>query len=460
MSERILEFFYRIDSIFWGHIAFVFIMALGLVLTFRMRFFQFYSLFKFVKIFTHFLGSSTKNVRGVHPLKVFFASVGGMIGIGNIVGIITALQLGGPGALFWVWMAALFGSIIKYAEIYLGLKYRVVNAKGHYDGGPMYFLKVAFNKTWIPVVVAVLLCIYGVEIFQFTVLSNCLSCNWHIHRFIVLPLLLGMVLFAGLGGVRRIGKICSFLMPFFVVIYVSMILWIVFKEVHLFPSLISTIVTSAFSGHAAIGGFVGSSALLAIQQGIARAAYSADIGIGYDSIIQSESTTVHPEKQASLAILGVFLDNLICTLSIFVVLITGLWMANPPIDSSELVQGSLALYFPFMHFFIPVFLFISGYTTISAYFCVGLKCSRFLSAKRGEIIYVIYACAAFFFFSFFNQSIALLVMSICGSLLLMFNLMGIFRLRKEILLPADLSKIPSEELISINLERNLNTKDD
>jgi alanine or glycine:cation symporter, AGCS family len=133
-------------------------------------------------------------------------------------------------------------------------------------------------------------------------------------------------------------------MPFFVLAYVSMSFWVIFQELHIMPSILASVFKSAFYGHAAIGGFAGSSILLAIQHGTARAAYSSDLGIGYDSIIQSESSTVHPEKQASLAILGVFVDNFICALSIFLVLITGFWKANPPVAISELVHFSLAHY--------------------------------------------------------------------------------------------------------------------
>lgn len=445
MLEAIFQTLTAIDAFFWNNIAFVLIMALGVFLTFRMRFFQLRYLPTLFKTFTHYMGSSSKNLKGVHPIKVFFASVGGMIGIGNLVGIITALQFGGPGALFWIWIAALFGSIIKYGEVFLGLKHRVSNEKGSYDGGPVYFLKAAFNNSWIPMIVAALLCIYGVEIYQFAVLSDTISSSLQINRYVIIALLLGLILFAGLGGIKRLGKICTAIMPVFVLTYLFMGFWIIFKELPLLPSIFSTIFRSAFTGHAALGGFVGSSVLLAIQHGVARASYSADLGVGFDSIIQSESSSVHPEKQASLAVLGVFVDNFICTMSVLIVLITGLWTTTPPIASADLVRTSLSLYFPFMQIFFPIFLFVSGYSTIIAYFCVGLKCSRFLLPRHGEKLYLLYASAAFVFFSFFNQSLALLIMSISQALLVSFNLAGIFRLRKEILLPQkDLSSMAAE----------------
>lgn len=421
------------DSFFWGYVAFILILVLGCCLTVRARFFQIQAFPSILGTFVHFLRNPAAEARGVHPLKAFFASVGGMIGIGNVVGIVTAVQMGGPGALFWVWVAALIGSVIKYSEIFLGLKYRVKNDRGGFDGGPMYFLRFAFNNRWIPLFISILLCIYGVEIYQFAVVTDSLTTNFDVNRYAVIASLLLLILYASAGGVPRIGKICSWIMPFFMVLYLSMGLWIIFQEISILPGILKTVVSSAFTGHAAVGGFVGSSALLAIQHGISRAAYSSDIGIGYDSIIQSESNTVYPERQARLAILGVCIDNLVCTMSILIVLLSGVWMSLEPIEGSMLVQTALSRYFPFMHIFMPVFLVAVGYTTMIAYFCVGIKCARFLYPKYGMPLYLAYGVAAWIFFSFFDQAQALLVMSIAGALLLITNLLGIFILRHQII---------------------------
>lgn len=432
MFEFFLTFFTRIDSIFWGCIAFVLIMVLGCYFTVRTRFFQVRALPCIGKTFWHFLHKPSQTSEGIHPLRALFASVGGMIGIGNVVGIVTAVQFGGPGALIWVWVAALFGSVIKYCEIYLGLKYRVANGRGGYDGGPMFFLKHAFKNRWVPIFVSILLCIYGVEIYQFTVLTDSIVQNWDFNRYAVIFGLLILILYAGHGGVKRIGKICGWTMPFFMAAYILLSLWILLQGIADLPGVLLMVFKSAFTGHAAIGGFAGSTMILALQHGISRAAYSADIGIGYDSIIHSESSTVYPERQARLAVLGVCMDNFICTLSILVVLITGVWKAEIPIDASLLVQTALSQYFPFMPVFMPFFIFVLGYTTVIAYFCVGLKCARFLSPKHGVKIYFFYAAFSLFAFSFLSQTQALLMMSLSGALLLITNLMGIFCLRKEV----------------------------
>lgn len=430
--NSVFEHLTRLDSIFWGYIAFILIILLGCSLTFKARFFQIRAFPSILKTFIHFLTKSTSDERGVHPLKAFFASVGGMIGIGNVVGIVTAVQMGGPGALFWVWAAALVGTIIKYSEIYLGIKHRVVNDHGGYDGGPMYFLRDAFNNRWVPIFISLLLCIYGVEIYQFAVVTDSLSTNFELNRYFVMVSLLLLIIYASVGGVKRVGKICTWIMPLFTVLYLIMSVWIIFQEMPILPGILKSVFVSAFTGHAAIGGFAGSSVLLTIQHGISRAAYSADIGIGYDSIIQSESNTVHPERQAGLAVLGVCMDNLVCTMSILVVLVSGLWQSPEPIEGSQLVQRALSQYFPFMDVFMPVFLLIVGYSTMIAYFCVGIKCARYLFPKYGTQLYIVYGVISLLIFSFFDQTQALLVMSLAGALLLITNLSGIFILRSQI----------------------------
>ncbi|MCH9610038.1 MAG: hypothetical protein S4CHLAM81_08500 [Chlamydiales bacterium] len=431
---NIFQLLTSLDEFFWGYIAFILIAAIGLYFSCRFRFFQITQLPQIFKNFLHFLTKKESSERGVHPLKAFFASTGGMIGIGNVVGVTTAIQIGGPGALLWLWLAGMIGSVVKYCEIYLGIKHRVENNRQSYDGGPMYFLKRAFKSPLIPLVVCGLLCIYGVEIYQFSVITQSVSTNWHVPTLACLILLLGAVLWAAKGGIKRVGQICSLVVPFFILLYIGMGLYVIVSQLPHLPAVLADVVRSAFSGHAAIGGFAGATFILAIQQGIARAAYSADIGIGYDSIIQSESNNPDPIKQGRLAILGVFIDNLICTMSVLIVLLSGVWTTlGSSVEGSTLMQAALSKYFPGMHIFLPLFYIITGYTTIISYLCIGMKCARYLAPKFGERIYLLYGAVAFIFFSFMPQGKALLIMSICGAALLILNLLGIFRLRDEIL---------------------------
>lgn len=432
MSSHIFNFLMEADAFFWGYIGFSLIIFLGCYLTWKTRFFQIRAFLYVIRTFWQEIFPQSSNQRGLHPIQTFFASVGGMLGVGNVVGIVTAIQLGGPGALLWVWIAGFGGTLIKYAEIYLGLKHRVQNDCQSYDGGPMFFLKKAFAVKWLPVMVCILLCIYGAEIYQFNVVVDTLAYSWGLNRHLIAACLLSLVIYAGIGGVPRVAKLCCWIMPAFMLIYISMCLWIIGQYVADLPSIFRLVVTSAFSGHAAVGGFAGSTMMLAIQNGMAGACYAADIGIGYDSTIQSESHTVYPERQARMAFFGVCLDNLICTLSILVVLVTGLWQTPLSSESAPLVQMALAQHFPFMNMMMPSFIFILGYTTLIAYLIVGMKCARYLHPKKGAIIYLIYSICVLSFFAFFDQTKALLVMRIAGAFLLMINLAGIYRLRDQI----------------------------
>lgn len=432
MFYSVYNFLEQIDTVFWGYIGFSLIMLLGIYFSLSTRFFQIRSIPTLCRTLWSSITHKNDGSTGIHPIKILFASVGSMVGIGNLVGIVTAIQIGGPGALLWIWIAALCGSLIKYSEVYLGLKYRISNGRGGYDGGPMYFLKEAFRSPWIPYVVCVLLCIYGVEIYQFSVVADSLSTNWSLNRHIVVAFLLSIVLYAGIGGISRIGKISSYLLPGFILTYILMGLWVIGHYLGDLPQIIMTVLKSAFTGHAAIGGFAGSSLILAIQHGMARAAYSADIGIGNDSVIHSESRTIYPAFQARLAVCGVFIDNIVCTLSILLVLLTGIWNSPEPVPASQMIQAALSHHFPYMELFMPLFLLVLGYSTIIAYFCVGLKSARFIFPKKGRQLYIWYAAVMLIIFSFLEQSQALLMMSLAGGLLLMINLTGIFLLRKHI----------------------------
>ncbi len=321
--------------------------------------------------------------------------------------------------------------LIQYSEVFLGFRHRVANNKGSYDGGPMYFLPKAYKKPWIAPLVCFLLCIYGVEIFMFNVITDSISTNWNISPLIVIGFLLTAVLLVAKGGISRVGEICSAIIPVFIITYMSMSLWILCQHLPEIPSVIATVFKGAFTPQAAAGGFAGSTVMLTISMGMSRGAYSGDIGVGYTSVIYSEGHSTQFKRQSALTIVGIFLDTfVICTLSIFLVLLTGHW--NSGIDVTLMVQEALGQHFPFMAFFMPFFLFLLGFSTILAYFVVGLKCAKFISPKWGPKFYYLYACTSLPLFAFVEATQAFLVMSLAGALLLILNLTGMLLLRKEV----------------------------
>lgn len=439
-----------IENVLWTYFGVPIVILLGLYLSIKSRFFQVRYLPQVFKTFFSLIRFQNQGKEGIHPLKAFFAAVGGCVGIGNIVAICTAIQLGGPGAILWIWMTAIMGMILKYSEVYLGLRYRVSNEKGGYNGGPMYYLARVFKQAWVPKLICLLLCVYGVEVYQFSVISNSFTTNFGFNTYAVTGILLLLVLLAGSGGISRVGSISSTSLPLFVVIYVSMGLWVLANNITALPAVIKLVFNSAFTGHAAIGGFAGAGIMAAVSHGIRRGCYTGDIGVGYASVIHSESSMQNPEKQASLAIFDIFLDTfIVCTTSLFLILTTGVW--QEPIEGGMLVQTVLGQYFPYMHIFMPIFLFLLGYNTINAYFCVGLKCAEHLSPRFGRPIYYIYAVSALVLFSFMGTEQAQTVMALAGVSLLIINGYGIFKLRHEIsfnLVPTPVEK--DEPLLETN----------
>jgi alanine or glycine:cation symporter, AGCS family len=430
MFENLTEYLELVENFLWSSFGVPVVILLGLYLTIKSNFFQLRHLPTVFRTFFGFLRFKSDGI-GVHPLKAFFAAVGGCVGIGNIVGICTAVQWGGPGALLWIWVTATLGMIIKYSEVYLGLRHRVKNKQGGYSGGPMYFLTKAFNNQWIAPVVCILLCVYGVEVYQFSVVTASISTNFGLNSYLVIAVLLMLVIFAGSGGVQRVGSISSASLPVFVLVYVGMGLWVLMNHLTDLPGIFALIFSSAFTGHAAIGGFAGAGLMYAMSHGIRRSCYSGDIGVGYASVIHSESSVQVPEKQASLAIFDIFLDTfIVCTTSIFIILATEVW--HQPIEAGLMVQTALSNYFPFMNIFMPIFIFMLGYNTINAYFCVGLKCASHLSQRWGRTLYYLYAVAALLLFSFMGTDQAQMVMAIAGVSLLIINGFGIYKLRHEI----------------------------
>lgn len=443
MYHSIISTLEMAEELLWSYFGVPIVMILGLYLTYKSNFIQIRKLPFVFKTFFGYMKPREQCEKGVHPLKAFFAAVGGCVGIGNIVGICTAVQLGGPGALFWIWVTALAGMILKYSEVYLGLRYRVTNENGGYNGGPMYFLKKVFKGSWVPKLVCVLLCIYGVEVYQFSVITHSVSTNWGVNSYLVIGTLLVLVIFAGSGGVKRVGTISSMTLPLFILVYVGMGSWVLVNNITVLPEVFMQVITSAFTGHAAVGGFVGAGVMAAMSHGIRRGCYTGDVGVGYASVIHSESSVQQPEKQAVLAIFDIFLDTfIICTTSILLVLTTQLW--HEPIEAGLLVQTALGQYFPYMEVFMPVFLFLLGYNTINAYFCVGLKCADHLAPRYGRAIYYAYAVTALLIFSFMGTSQAQTVMAIAGVSLLIINGYGIFRLRHEISFDFDNEIVPQE----------------
>src|SRR3990167_975133 len=216
-----------VDTFVWSYIGIPAIMLIGVYLTLKSGCMQLVQFPKAVHIFRHFFSEKhEKYARGINPLRAFFAAIGGAIGVGGIVGVCASVQIGGPGAIFWMWVAALLGMMIKYAEIYLGISHRVKNEEDSYDGGPMYFLQDATPHLWVAKLFCVLLCVYGVEIYIFRIMTHSIVSTWHVNHLLTVALLLLAVFYSNSKGMQMVGKVNSVVVPVFLTVFCGMGFWV------------------------------------------------------------------------------------------------------------------------------------------------------------------------------------------------------------------------------------------
>ena len=432
MSEIFFYYLDYLDNIVWSYLSIPTILLLGFYLSYKSHWTQIFKFGRVLSVFFNFFKYTEPNKRGTHPLKVFFAGISGSIGISNVIGVCTAVQFGGPGAIFWLWVASLFGMIVKYAEIYLGIKYRIANKEGGYDGGPMYYLQHATSLSIIPSLACVLLCIYGADVYIFRTVTHALVDTWGFNQYLTVATLILLILVGIEKGVERVGTIASFIIPIFLFGFIACSLFIFGKNLELLFTNLGIILTSAFTGHAAVGAFTGASVLMGISYGMKRACYAGDIGIGYASVIHSETEEQDAAKQASLGIFSIFLDAfVVSTISMLLVLVTGVW--DQGLHESEAVSAALSTALPHIQYIWPFFIFLLGYSTLLTILTAGKKAAKFLSPKHGEWWYTVFAALNFSIFSFFGTNQQMLgIMSLVGGLLLIINLYGMVQLVNNI----------------------------
>lgn len=432
MLSYILSILDAADSLFWVYGGVPTLMLVGIYFTIISKGFQLIKFPSVLKIFYNTIHDTSVNKRGVRPLYVFFASIGGCIGIGNVVGVCTAVQIGGPGAVFWMWVAGFFGMLVKYAEIYLGMIYRISDKKDGYIGGPIIYLQQLPGGAWLAKIVAFLLCLYGLEVYIFRVILDSIVTEWHVYPPLVILSLIALVILVGEGGIKLVGKVSSVILPIFLTTFVGMSLFIFAINIHLFPAMFKLIFSSAFTSHAPLGAFAGCSVIMAMSHGVRRACYTGDLGIGYASTVHSESSETDPCREASMGIMAIFLDTfVICTLSLFLILLTDTWHSG--LSETLMVAAALGKYFPFVNIVWPFFIFLLGYTSLTSFYAVGKNSANFLFGPIGDKVYPFIATALFMTFPYIgDMSHAMIFMSITGALLLMFNVYGIIRLSDKI----------------------------
>ena len=334
----------------------------------------------------------------ISPFQALMTELSATIGTGNIAGVATAIYFGGPGAIFWMWVVALFGMATKYAEAVLAVRYREVDSLGNYVGGPMYYIKNGLGPRWYWL--GILFSLFGMlaafgigNMVQSNTVAHELETTFALPAWItgtVLALLAAAVI---LGGIRRIAEVAGKLVPFMAIVYFTGALVILLLQFNKIPAAIVLIVTDAFSGTAASGGFAGATVWMAIRWGFARGIFSNEAGLGSTPIVHAAAKTNNPVRQGMIAMLGPMIDTLIiCTMTALVIVVTGVWnsgQVGAPLSSLAFTTG-----LPGPGGYIVSFgLILFAFTTILGWSYYGERCAEYLFGvkiiKPYRIIWII-----------------------------------------------------------------------
>lgn len=310
-----------LSDIVWGPPMLILLFGTHLFLTFRLKFIQRY-LGEAIKI------SLEKDKEGEGDVSQFGAlttALAATIGTGNIIGVGTAVAVGGPGAVLWMWLTGVFGIATKYSEALLSVKYRVTTPKGEMAGGPMYVLERGMNQKWLGIIFAALTAVAGLGIgcmVQANSISSLAQSNFGVSPWISGILMTILTAVVILGGIKSIATVCEYLVPFMAIFYVGGCLVLLFLKIETVPATILLIIQSAFSGQAAVGGFLGAGMLQAMRFGVARGLFSNESGLGSAPIVAASAQTKNPVRQALVSSTGTFWDTVV------VCLMTGLVLVN------------------------------------------------------------------------------------------------------------------------------------
>ena len=374
-----------INGVVWGPLMLVLILGVGLFLSIGLK------LMPILKIGRGFrlMLAGTRAKQGeehsgeISPFQALMTSLSATVGTGNIAGVATAIFLGGPGALFWMWMTALVGMATKYSEAVLAVKFREVDEQGNHVGGPMYYIKNGLGSqwAWLGTTFAVFggIAAFGIgNTVQANSMADVLQANFQIPTWVtglIIMLLVGLVL---IGGIRRIGRVAAALVPFMAISYLVAGLIVLVINAGAVPTAFAMIVQYAFTPIAAQGGFAGAMVWAAIRFGVARGIFSNEAGLGSAPIAHAAAQTKDPVRQGLIAMLGTFIDTLIiCTITGLVIVTTGVWTSG--VSGAALTSAAFSASLPLVgEYIVPFALAIFAFTTILGWSFYGERCAEFL----------------------------------------------------------------------------------
>jgi AGCS family alanine or glycine:cation symporter len=383
--ELINDLVGRLNGIVWGWPMLVMILGTGLFLTIGLKGMPLRHLGYGFRMLWR--GRRSAEEGDITPFNALMTSLSATIGTGNIAGVGTAIALGGPGAVFWMWCTALVGMATKYSEAVLAVKYREVDERGNHVGGPMYYIKNGLGEKWkwLGAAFAVFGAIAGFGIgnmVQSNSVADAVEANLGLPKLgtgIVMAVIVFLVL---IGGIRRIAQVAGKLVPLMAIAYVGGGLIVILANITEVPAALGLIVTQAFTPTAATGGFAGAAVMVAVQMGVARGIFSNEAGLGSAPIAHAAAKTDDPVRQGTVAMLGTFIDTLVvCTVTALVIVMTGQWSSGE--SGAALSSAAFGAGLPGVGQWVVTFgLMIFAFTTVMGWSVYGERCVEYLFGVR------------------------------------------------------------------------------
>ena len=419
-----------INNLLWTYILVIMLLGCAIWFTIRTRFVQFRMLKEMIRL----LGESTSQTKGnahqVSSFQAFAISLASRVGTGNLAGVATAISIGGPGAVFWMWIIALLGASSAFVESTLAQLYKV-RGKDSFIGGPAYYMKKGLKQPWMGIVFAILI-IFTFSFSFNTVQSNTICAAFeqafhveHTLMGIVLTILTLLVIF---GGIKRIAKVSSVIVPLMALSYILLAFTIVLMNIPRLPEVIELIITNAFGWEQALGGGIG----IALMQGIKRGLFSNEAGMGSAPNVAATANVSHPVKQGLIQTLGVFTDTLvICTCTAFIILISGMYIHGET-NGIQLTQMALDTEIGSGgSTFVAIAILFFAFSSIIGNYFYGEANLRYLT-ENNQIIWVfrILCCTMVMLGALSSLDLVWGIADICMGLMAIFNLIAITLLGK------------------------------
>lgn len=436
--EEVLK---NIDGIVWGPPLLILLVGTGIYFTFKLNFIQMFKLPLAIKyLFLNDDDKSDNEAKGeVSSFAALCTALSATIGTGNIVGVATAIATGGPGALFWMWVAAFFGMATKYAEGVLAIKYREVDEKGEMSGGPMYYIEKGVGNKFLANMFAffgIAVALLGIGTFgQVNSISKAALISFNIPIWFTAIIITILVTLVTLGGIKRISNVAEKIVPTMAILYIIGALLVLICNFKAIPSAITLIIKSAFNPSAALGGTTGITISLAIQMGIGRGVFSNEAGLGSAPIAAAAAKTKYPVKQGLISMTGTFIDTIIiCTMTGLAIVLTGSF--NSGLEGAAMTTFAFENGLPFAiigKYIVNIGLIFFAFTTIIGWNYYGERCIQYLIGIKGIKFYKIIFIALVGVGPFLSLNLVFIIADIVNGLMALPNLIGLIKLRNIVI---------------------------